>query len=443
MRRIAAALVAVFLLPATALAQFAPTGYAPLARRVVSGSSDTATAADFQNGIVWKSATASNKSETLPACVASLGGRWVMVADEQGTAATYPIAVTAAAGTVYGAANGYQITSNLGSAVFFCDGAATNWVVRSQFAPGTNVRAVSGTSDTILASDNGNLVTYNNTSAVSVTLPQGGSAGFPDNAYTVMVRNYGAGSVTITPTTSTINNGASSLALAQNQGAILVLDGSGNYQAVLAAIGSGGGSGTVSNCSTADALAYYSATGTTVNCLSGVGSSGQALLSNGSGSAPSFGSVGNVTASSLTTNVLPKATGSAAIGNSSVSDNGTMVSTSEAVATGGLTSTGNVYGPAPSAVTATGNIDPTSTAMCGGVLPYSSVSTGTLTFLSTWPAGCNVSIEATSSGLATIAAGVGATLHTACTTARTRAQYSVIWLHGESTGVVNVSGDCG
>src|SRR5271166_4115577 len=118
MRRIAAALVAAF-------AQVAPTVYAPLARRIASGSSDTATAADFQNGVVWKSTTASNKAETLPACVAGLSGRWLMVADEQGTAATYPITVTAAAGTVYGSSNGYQITSNLGAAVFVCDGAAT------------------------------------------------------------------------------------------------------------------------------------------------------------------------------------------------------------------------------------------------------------------------------------------------------------------------------
>jgi hypothetical protein len=436
---VAALLAAALAVPASAQSIIGP--YAPLARRITSGSSDTSTAADFQNGIVWKSAAASNKTETLPACVAGLGGRWVMVADEQGTAAAYPITVTAAAGTVYSNSSGYQITSNYGAAVFVCDGAATNWIVRSQFAPGTNVRAVSGTSDTILSTDNGNLVTYNNASAVAVTLPQGGSSGFPENAYTVMVRNYGAGTVTITPTTSPINNGASSLALSQNQSAIIVLDGSGNYQAVLAALV--GGSGTVSNCSTADALAYYSATGTSVACLSGVGTSGQALLSNGAGASPSFGTVGNVTASSLTTNTLPKATGTAAIGNSSVSDNGTTVSTSEPVSSGGLTSSGNVYAPSPSAVTGSGNIDPTSTAMCGGVLPYSSVSAGTLTFLSTWPAGCNVSVEATSSGLATIAAGSGATLHTTCTTARTRAQYSVIWLHGESTGVVNVSGDCG
>ena len=406
MHRFKAAFLAAFLLPSLALAQVAPTVYAPLARKITSGSNDTATAADFQNAVIWKSAITSTKTETLPACVSGLTGRWVMVADEQGTAAAYPITVTAASGTVYSNSNGYQITSNYGAAVFVCDGAATNWVVGSQFVPGTNVRSVSGTSDTILATDNGNLVTYNNASAVAVTLPQGGSAGFPQSAFTVILRNYGIGTVTITPTTSTINNGASSLALAQNQSAIIVEDASGNYQALIS----------------------YS---------------------------------GNVTAFGLTSNTISKATGSSSLGNSSVSDNGTTVSTGEAFQAAGVTSTagaavsggttsvaaltasGNVLGPSPSAVTGSANIDPTSTAICGGVLPYASVSAGTLTFLSTWPAGCNVSVEATSSGLATIAAGSGATLHTACTTPRTRAQYSVIWLHGESTGVVNVSGDCG
>ena len=52
--------------------------------------------------------------------------------------------------------------------------------------------------------------------------------------------------------------------------------------------GTPSGSGTVSSCSTADALAYYAATGTTVGCLSGVGTNGQILTSGGTGVAPSF-----------------------------------------------------------------------------------------------------------------------------------------------------------
>lgn len=55
---------------------------------------------------------------------------------------------------------------------------------------------------------------------------------------------------------------------------------------VISAPGSGGG--TVGNCTTADALAYYAATGTTTSCLPGVGTSGQVLTSNGAGVAPTF-----------------------------------------------------------------------------------------------------------------------------------------------------------
>ena len=99
------------------------------------------------------------------------------------------------------------------------------------------VRAVTATSDTILATDCGGLVTYNNASAVAVALPQAGLGGNFLAGCPITVRNYGAGTVTITPSTSTINNGAGSLAVSQNVGVEIVSDGT-NYQ-----MGPGGGSG--------------------------------------------------------------------------------------------------------------------------------------------------------------------------------------------------------
>ena len=63
--------------------------------------------------------------------------------------------------------------------------------------------------------------------------------------------------------------------------------------------GSPSGSGTVGSCSTADALAYYAATGTTTSCLAGVGTSGQVLTSNGTGVAPTFQAAGGFTAPTL------------------------------------------------------------------------------------------------------------------------------------------------
>jgi hypothetical protein len=117
--------------------------------------------------------------------------------------------------------------------------------------------------------------------------------------------------------------------------------------------------------------------------------------------------------------------------------------------TGNKTFSGNVIAPHPAAITSTGNLDPTSTNMCGGTVEYNSGSAGTLSILNSWPVGCNVSITAIGAGLATIAAGTG-TVHVpasgGCNTPRTRAQYSTIWVRSSNTGgvgVVDVTGDCG
>jgi hypothetical protein len=88
------------------------------------------------------------------------------------------------------------------------------------------VNAQTGTSYAILSTDCGKLLTLSNASAVAVTIAQAGSAGFPAG-YLLDIENEGAGTVTITPTTSTIDGGAS-LTLATNQGIRLFSDGA-NY----------------------------------------------------------------------------------------------------------------------------------------------------------------------------------------------------------------------
>ncbi len=98
-----------------------------------------------------------------------------------------------------------------------------------------------GTTYTVLDGDCGKLVSFNNASAVAVTLPQANVSTFV-SGWSVAFQNRGAGTVTITPTTSTINGGAS-LALTQNQGMHCDSDGT-NYTCVLG-VGAGGGSGTV------------------------------------------------------------------------------------------------------------------------------------------------------------------------------------------------------
>lgn len=100
------------------------------------------------------------------------------------------------------------------------------------------INAQTGTSYTILSSDACKLVTFSNGSAIAVTLPQ--ATGSFAAGFAFDVQNKGAGSVTITPTTSTIN-GSATLVIATNQGCSIVSDGT-NYQvASCTALGSGAG----------------------------------------------------------------------------------------------------------------------------------------------------------------------------------------------------------
>lgn len=90
---------------------------------------------------------------------------------------------------------------------------------------GITTNAQTGTTYTFLAGDSGKLVTFSNASSVAVTLPQ--ATGSFTTGWNVQVTNLGAGTVTITPTTSTID-GAATLTLARYQGATIVSDGT-NY----------------------------------------------------------------------------------------------------------------------------------------------------------------------------------------------------------------------
>ena len=91
------------------------------------------------------------------------------------------------------------------------------------------VNAQTGTTYTVLEEDAGKLVTLSNASAIAVTLPQAGTTGFEDGSW-FPVSTIGAGTVTITPTTSTID-GAATLVLPQSRWAIFWSDGT-NYFSV-------------------------------------------------------------------------------------------------------------------------------------------------------------------------------------------------------------------
>ncbi len=112
-------------------------------------------------------------------------------------------------------------------AVMVDDPAGTPLTQKMKFLnlTGLIVNAQTGTTYTYLTGDYGKLVTHTNAGSIAGTLPQAG-ASFPANWF-MFVQNRGAGVLTITPTTSTVD-GAATLVLNQNEGAIVVSDGT-NY----------------------------------------------------------------------------------------------------------------------------------------------------------------------------------------------------------------------
>lgn len=87
-------------------------------------------------------------------------------------------------------------------------------------------RIVSGTTDTILSTDYGRIVVYNNASAKTVTIPAASTPGFTQG-FGFTVNNTG-GTATLTPATGTIN-GVSDLTVGDSKGCYIRSDGA-NYQ---------------------------------------------------------------------------------------------------------------------------------------------------------------------------------------------------------------------
>jgi hypothetical protein len=99
------------------------------------------------------------------------------------------------------------------------------------------VNAQTGTSYELVPDDQGKLLTFDNADPVAASLLP---ANQMPGGFWLFIRNYGAGAVTLTPETSTIDDEAS-LTLEQDQSCILFSDGL-NYKTLLIA---GGGGATV------------------------------------------------------------------------------------------------------------------------------------------------------------------------------------------------------
>lgn len=153
-----------------------------------------------------------------------------------------------------------------------------------------------GTTYTVATTDRLKYVTFSNGSAIAVTLPQAGTSGFANN-YAFVACDIGAGTATITPTTSTISssNGSSytaaaaTLALITGQCAWIYSNNTDYFAIVRSGITTpvsvaNGGTGATTLTNHGVLLGQT----TSAIVATSAGSSGQVLTSNGASADPTF-----------------------------------------------------------------------------------------------------------------------------------------------------------
>lgn len=192
------------------------------------------------------------------------------------------------------------------------------------FTVGTTfvINAQTGTTYTVVSGDATKLVTFSNASATAVTLPQ--ATGSFAAGFAFDMENLGAGTVTITPTTSTIN-GASTLVVTTNKGCSIISDGTNWQVGACTAVAPSAGSGTVTSVGmtvpggfaisgspvtvsgtlaltasgTSGGVPYYSSS--TTMASSAALTSNLPVIGGGAGTAPSVGTVSGNTTQFVTT----------------------------------------------------------------------------------------------------------------------------------------------
>lgn len=99
--------------------------------------------------------------------------------------------------------------------------APASWTL---FAQSTGLAQIKTTSYLAVSSDEGTLLSFNSSSAVTLTLP----ATPPDSGWWITVENIGAGALTVSPNGLQIDGSSASIILTQGQGIVLFTDGT-NY----------------------------------------------------------------------------------------------------------------------------------------------------------------------------------------------------------------------
>lgn len=223
-----------------------PTFIAPVLGTPASGvgTNLTGTAAGLTSGITQalksatttvdvSAATAPTSGQVLTA-TAGTTATWQTPGGGSGTVTHTAGALTANAIVLGNAAADITVMGSLGTTTTVLHGnaagaptfGAVNLATDVTGSLPASINAQTGTTYTVVSGDQGKLVTLSNGSAIAVTLPQ--ATGSFTTGWSVALVNLGAGLVTITPTTSTIN-GAATVVLATGQSLNIASDGT-NYQ---------------------------------------------------------------------------------------------------------------------------------------------------------------------------------------------------------------------
>ncbi len=192
-----------------------PGGSAGITINAQTGTSYTVLSGDLAKCVTFSNAAAI--AVTLPQATGSFGATWYADFENKGVGAA---TITPTTSTINGLATLVLTTGQ--SVRLISDGTNYQMVF---LPPGVGVNAQTGTSYTYLNGDRAKLVTHTNAAAIAGALPQ--ATGAFGAGWHMWVQNRGAGTLTITPTTSTVD-GAATLVLATGEGAFIVSDGT-NY----------------------------------------------------------------------------------------------------------------------------------------------------------------------------------------------------------------------
>jgi hypothetical protein len=179
-----------------------------------SGTSYTVVSGDAGKLVSFSNSSAVAVTLTAPA---TLGSSFYCFVENRGAGVA---TLSPASGLIDGASS--LLLSQNDGVVVFSDG-SNFYTKRGKIKSGVN--AQSGTSYTVVYGDVGKLVTFTNSSAVAATLTAASTLG--SNFY-CWLQNRGAGVVTVTPASGTID-GAASVTLLQNEGLSVFSDGSNFY----------------------------------------------------------------------------------------------------------------------------------------------------------------------------------------------------------------------